>query len=492
MRMAGVGAALVALVAWSFWLRWQVLAASPFPLGVDGYFYPIQLRSLLEHGTLHYPAAPLAFWFMVPFAAITDPIAGAKLGAALGGALIALPAYALGARFGKRRGAGLVAAALATTSAGSTFLSIEFVKQGIGLTVALAALWLVLRALDQITHVRVALAIAGVVAVLLTHKLAAALVIAISIAATVEAARARGSLRGRRLLFLLLGIVAVALVALVLGIAMPQRFLSPTDIALFGNLLTRHAHWSAPAMALPKFTLTLGYEAAIGAVVAIAAAFALYFHRPKPHRAADRVAAWSCVVLAIAIGLPWLAVDDLQGLGFRLRTAAFVPLSLCAATLVGALAPLAKQWREPALVVIAIVLALRGRHIRNEGRVIAHPALVAAAMAVKIPPGKTAIIPERHIMFMVAWYARAEVSLRPEPVPYARRVRLMPLAFIGMDSPLDQALDAARRTPGIEPPLGFHPRHRNGLVLVSEQTWEWILGGMPPAVMLHLLRWPTI
>jgi len=33
-----------------FWQRWRLLTASPFPLGVDGYFYPIQLRSLLERG----------------------------------------------------------------------------------------------------------------------------------------------------------------------------------------------------------------------------------------------------------------------------------------------------------------------------------------------------------------------------------------------------------------------------------------------------------
>ena len=69
----------------------------PYPVGVDGYFYPIQLRSLLEHGHLQYPPSPLTFWLMAPFAAVTDPITGAKLGAALLGALVALPAYAVGA-----------------------------------------------------------------------------------------------------------------------------------------------------------------------------------------------------------------------------------------------------------------------------------------------------------------------------------------------------------------------------------------------------------
>ncbi|HEX8106879.1 MAG TPA: hypothetical protein VF516_04080, partial [Kofleriaceae bacterium] len=55
-------AVAAALLAWSFWQRWQLLTASPFPLGVDGYFYPVQLRALLARGELAYPASPLAFY----------------------------------------------------------------------------------------------------------------------------------------------------------------------------------------------------------------------------------------------------------------------------------------------------------------------------------------------------------------------------------------------------------------------------------------------
>ena len=127
----GIAVALAALVAWSFLQRWEMLAVSPFPVGIDGYFYPIQVRALLEDGALRYPSSPLTFWWMAPFAAASDPITGAKLGAALGTALIALPAYGVGARFGRSRGAGLVAASLAATSASSLYLATEFVKQGI-------------------------------------------------------------------------------------------------------------------------------------------------------------------------------------------------------------------------------------------------------------------------------------------------------------------------------------------------------------------------
>src|SRR5215470_14167643 len=156
-----VAAALLALVAWSSWQRWQMLTASPFPLGVDGYFYPIELRALLERGELAYPASPLTFYLLAPFAAATDPITGAKLGAALWGAAIAIPAYGVGARLGGGRGAGLVAAAIATTSVGSAYLTIEFVKNGIGLTVALTALWLALGATERPSRIRATAAIAS-------------------------------------------------------------------------------------------------------------------------------------------------------------------------------------------------------------------------------------------------------------------------------------------------------------------------------------------
>jgi hypothetical protein len=497
---ATVAAALVALVAWSFYQRWQVLVASPFPLGVDGYFYPVQLRALLETGSLQYPSSPLTFWFMAPFAAVTDPITGAKLGAALGGALIALPAYGIGARFGGSRGAGLVAAALATSSACSAYLTIEFVKQSVGLTVALTALWLVLRALDTPSRPRIAAALAGLVAALLAHKLAAGVVLAIAIPAAIEEARGRAVLRGRRLLYVLVTVTVVAIVVLVLGIAFPQRFLSPSDAALVADLVSSDAHWSAPALVAPRLTLAFEHEAAIAGVLAIAAAVALRLRKKTTRRQGERVAMRIVIGLGIAIAFPWLAVSDPQGLGFRLRIAAFVPLALCAAVLVepllGSIKQLKPRERDLVATGLALLLAIRPHARPTEGRVVAHPAMVAAVMASTqhIPAGTTVIVPERHILFMVAWYTRARVSLDPARVPASERVRLMPGAFIGLadNSPLGIALDRARAEPSVTPPIGVHPRHRNGLVLVTEATWEWVLAQLPDGARQWFAAWPTI
>ncbi|MBA3394662.1 MAG: glycosyltransferase family 39 protein [Deltaproteobacteria bacterium] len=507
---AGVAIALIGLFVLSFTERWTMLASSPFPVGVDGYFYPVELRSLLERGELQYPAAPLTFWLMAPFAAATDPITGAKLGAALLGALIAFPAYAVGARLGRSRGAGLVAAVLATTSAGSAFLTIEFVKNGVGMTVLLVALWLVLRALETPTRLRIGIALAGAVLPLLAHKMSAVLFVAVAIPAVIGEAAGRGKLRGRRLLYVIVVLAIGSVLFGVLGLAFPLP--SPTDAGLVDGLWAGELRFTAPALVTRHATLTFGHEALIGGLLGIAGAFVLsragraairsgiarvpaayVVEQPPRGTSGETVASWAIVVLAIAIAVPWLAVDDAQGLGFRLRIVAFVAMALAAA-IVGGRVLARIHHRDLVLAVLAGVLATRTPGARDEGRIVAHPAMVTAihSLAGAVPAGDTIVIPERHIVFMVAWYTQARVSIRPDGIPPERRWRLLPLAWIGMGSPLDDALLAARTEPGVRPPLGLHPRHPNGLVLVAEPTWQWVLDQLPPELRTRWARWRTI
>ncbi|MEO7734117.1 MAG: glycosyltransferase family 39 protein [Kofleriaceae bacterium] len=499
--------ALVALAGWSFAQRWQLLASSPFPLGVDGYFYPLQLRALLAHGTLAYPASPLAFYLLAPFAALSDPITGAKLGAALLGAAIAFPAYGVGARLGAGRGAGLIAAVLATTSVGSAYLTIEFVKNGIGLTVALTALWLALRAIEAPTRARLAAAVAGLVGAYATHKMAAALVGGVGIPAALAALADRGVLRGRRLIYAIAGAIAAVAGVLVVSALAPHRLLSIEDAGLWHGLWSATPAWTAPAQTRASGDLVLGHDAVLGAGLAVAAfvAFGLRARalgrqptdrHPAHVRPAGAItaASWPILVLAIAIGLPFLAVSDPQGLGFRLRLAAFVPAALAAAILARAVLGRAAH-RDAVLAALAAVLAfLRQPTAALEGVVYTHPALVSAAEALtgRVPPGMTLIVPERHIAFLVAWYTRAPVALGPDGIAPALRGRLLPLHFIGAGGALDRALIAARAEPSLVPPLGVHPLHPNGLVLVTEPTWIWALAQLPPADRAYFAAWPTI
>jgi len=537
-----VVAALTALIAWSCWQRWQLLAASPFPLGVDGYFYPLELRSLLAHGELQYPASPLTFYLLAPFAAMTDPITGAKLGAAVLGAAIAGPAYGVGARLGGGRGAGLVAAVLATTSVGSAYLTIEFVKNGIGLTVALAALWLVLRAVERPTRLAMAGAGAALVAAYATHKMAGALVLVVAIPVVLTAAAAHGALRTRRAIVVGAGLAAIAIAVLAVGAAFPHRVLSVADAQLVRGLWSRTPHWTAPALVSRTGELAIGHDALLGlglGLVALvarlapgraaqlaarararsAAAWRRVARRrrsglpatreappldgPDPAAAAPGIAApppvvvaagWPIVVLAIAIGVPFLAVTDRQGLGFRLRIAAFVPAALTAAIVARDLLGRYRH-RDYGLAGLALVLAVaRSPGSQLDGEIITHPALVTAAQALngQIPRDAILIVPERHIAFLVAWYTGATVAIRPDGIPPAHRFRLLPLHFIGAGTALDHQLMAARAEPSVPPPLGVHPRHPNGLVLVAEPTWAWILARLPDDDRAYFTAWPTI
>ena len=51
-------AAVAALFTWAFVARAGVLLETPTPVGIDGYYYAIQVRALLEEGRLHYPSLP--------------------------------------------------------------------------------------------------------------------------------------------------------------------------------------------------------------------------------------------------------------------------------------------------------------------------------------------------------------------------------------------------------------------------------------------------
>lgn len=486
------GLALTALVARACWVRWQLLDSSPFPLGVDGYFYPIQLRALLETGELAYPASPLAFWLMAPLAALTDPIFGAKLGAMLAGGLTPWPAYALGRRLGGGRVAGLAAATVAASSVGALMLTAEFVKNSFGVTFALAALAALLAALAEPSRRRSAVAVLAAVACVLAHKSAAALLLLGGGAALVSWAWQRGGAWRRR------GVGALALATgglLAVGTLAPELGFSPELVWRERGLLFGAWHWELPALAVRGYRLSLGYEVVSSAVACALAAVALLWQRRALAPPGRRAAAWALVALGLVLGWPALAVEDAQGLGFRLRLIAFVPWAAAAAVVTGAVlaVPTRRAALRGGLAALAALVLWRAPTRLERGVVYAHPAMIAAvcALASAVPPGELVLVSERHIAFQATWYARVATSVRPRKPP-RHRWRLLPLAFIGEGTPLARALAAARAQPGLLPPRGLHPSHRDGLVLIAEPTWQWISARLPPAARAHYEAWRAL
>jgi hypothetical protein len=307
--------------------------------------------------------------------------------------------------------------------------------------------------------------------------------------------------------------------AVVAAVAFPERFLAGRDLGQLGVLWSSTPLWHAPALSLDggRWELTMSYEAAAGGLVALLAAATLVigrlartpaWWRVVERRAPARAAAIGAIALALILALPWLDVTDPQGLGFRLRIAAFVPFALVGAIVVGQIAVLVAaalarvrgeratgRWIGPAIAgVLALTAVTLAPAERSRGVVRTHPVMAAATMALDraVPIGDTIVVSERHILYMVAYYARAKIVLRPESIPPARRWRLMPRAFIGEKTSLYRLLISARATPGVAPPRGLHSRDPNGLVLVPEATWSWILDRLPPGPQRHYREWHTL
>jgi len=473
--------ALAALAVWTFWDRWQFLTATPYPTGVDGYWYAVQLRSLVGGDGLYYPAAPLALWLMAPLAALSDPFTGAKLGAALASAALPLAVYPLGRRIGGSRAAGLLAAVLVATSAGSFYLATEFVKNAVALPIGMAALVAVARALERPARRRIAVAAALVVATGLAHSLVLAFVLVAAAGPVAVVLVDRGQVR------------AVAIAAAVGAAAAGLVAWRQAD--LLAGLFSAHADWALPALRLGGRALLFRHEVAIAGAVGLAALAAFLLARRVRALAStvppsDRALGAGPAAWAVLFALPWIAASDPDGLAFRVRLFSFAPLALAAPLLAAhALARLDATWRMTA-IMLATGLALY-RPGRYEAPVVrADPDLAAAVAGARgrVPPGDMIVSPERHIVFMTVWYTGIETRLDPASVPAARRWRLIPMSY--MSEELVRALDEARAAPGVAPPISLHRGNRNGLVLLPEATWEWLLGRLPAGEARAYRQWP--
>lgn len=87
---------LLAVFIFSFVLDLYVLTRYSFSYGIDGAFYDIQVRNILQYGFPMSNDPPLAYYLLTPGVILTgNSFLGIKIGMALMGSLLAFPAYFL-------------------------------------------------------------------------------------------------------------------------------------------------------------------------------------------------------------------------------------------------------------------------------------------------------------------------------------------------------------------------------------------------------------
>ncbi|MBI5422824.1 MAG: hypothetical protein HZA32_01970 [Opitutae bacterium] len=219
-------ASIVALCAAASAMRAWLQFSTPLAPGMNGAYYFVQARALLEHGRLGIPDLPLTFWLQAGLARLVAAITGwplddaivfaVKLADSVLPPMAALPIAWLAARWQRADGqpslvAALAPAALVCASAAPLSMTGDFQKNSLALVWLAGTAWAAHRFLSGPTLVRAAALVGGLALLGTTHVgvLGAALVF-LAVLGAVAAVAAPAEVRRRLLLAALVGLVALA------------------------------------------------------------------------------------------------------------------------------------------------------------------------------------------------------------------------------------------------------------------------------------------
>ncbi len=133
--------ALLSVAAWvlGFVFLYYPMSSTPLVPGIDGPYYIVQVKHLLERGGMKYPDPPLAFYIMALVTILCrDVFTAVELTSSAVTALTALPTYALIKRLSKSKTAAFAAALTVSITPFTIRLASDFMKNSMGL------LWLAL------------------------------------------------------------------------------------------------------------------------------------------------------------------------------------------------------------------------------------------------------------------------------------------------------------------------------------------------------------
>jgi hypothetical protein len=417
-------AAAVAARAW-------LLFRTPYVPGMNGGYYLVQARALLERGVLGIPDMPLTFYLHAALAWSLAHVSGmaqaeaivwaVKLCDALLPPLVAWPVFVLVRRWAGARAQGdavpLAAAALACLAAPFLVIVGDLQKNSLAL-VWLAALavtlhgWLGAPTPKRAVAVLVTLALLG-----LTHigVLGAALVL-LGAVVPVFLVRQRGFAPWRHLLPWMGAGVAL----LVLTAALVLWKFDPARIHRLITALTSPLTFSADGKQMPTPPGGgMGLERwmpALGFALAVVPAIVVAWRRRKELPAADVALVAGGALTVLALTGPWFSTD---------KAVRFYVIALLPAILVGAFAVLhiVTPWHRRLVLAAALLIGLGGtaRRLPHGGQAVLTDAAMRElrSLAPYIgTPDRTLVAAQHGVEWWTAWFLGTRVAqpeaLRPE------------------------------------------------------------------------------
>lgn len=418
---------VLAAVAARAWLLFR----TPYVPGMNGGYYLVQARALLERGVLAFPDLPLTFhlhaalaWSLAKLTGMAQADAimfAVKLCDAVLPPLVAWPVFVLVRRWARSRGQGsavpLAAAALACLA------SVPFRVVGDLQKNSLALVWLALLAVTlhgwlEAPTPRRGVAVLGTLLLLgLTHigVLGAALVLLAAVM-LVFMARPRGFARWRQLL----PWMGAGALLLVLTAALVLYRFDPSRIHRLTSALTNPAQFSFDGGQSPIRPGSARYVARWAALLAFALAvvpaLSIAWRRRTELPAADVALVAGGALTVLAMAAPCFSMD---------KSVRFYLIALLPAIIVAAFSVLyiATPWRRWGLLGLVLLVGMGGAvrsWPRDGGAVLSDAAIrELRSLARYIPrPDRTLIVTEHGAEWWSAWFLRTRVAqpdaLRPE------------------------------------------------------------------------------
>ncbi len=397
------------------WLtQWSV------PLGRDGYYYVLQVQSVLSSGTLYYHDwTALPIWVLSAFSwALGDTILGIKSGAAAFAVLSTLGSYLFVRDLTQRRACGTFAALLVACSTLQRYFLVEFLANSLAISIFTFFLWRALWALrvKSLANIAIALILGAVAAA--SHASAAAFVVA-SFAALTAIVWTRGKPDIGASTW---PIVALLLAAFSVGVALSAA-LSPPE--------WRWLVWSFKPIPFPTLA---GYaSAAEERLVLLFVAFVAWRvtrNRPvieAPERAALLVIIELCVALTVN---PWGRYQTaLMGAMERMALWNWIFMPILSATclhmLIGMKSTIARA-TAVCVVIASWVSALNAREPSGSRPVFMMERIALQSelpkLTLAVPEGAS-VVAEHGTQFMITAITRlpaASISSASEPSPNLR------------------------------------------------------------------------